>query len=51
MIYAAHLASIRQMSSQVLRGTAGEYQAPEQEGVARSRIKPSWDKAAKLLLL
>ena len=31
----AQLASVRQMSSQVLRGSAGEYQADEQAGVAR----------------
>ena len=31
----AHLASIRQMSMQVSRGSAGEYQADEQAGVAR----------------
>ena len=31
---AAQLASIRQMSRQVSRGSAGEYQADEQAGVA-----------------
>ena len=31
----AQLASIRQMSGQVSRGSAGEYQADEQAGVAR----------------
>ena len=31
----AQLASIRQMSRQVSRGSAGEYQADEQAGVAR----------------
>ena len=31
----AQLASIRQMSRQVLRGSAEEYQADEQAGVAR----------------
>ena len=33
----AQLASIRQMSSQVSRGSAGDYQADEQAGVARLR--------------
>ena len=32
---AALLASIRQMSGQVSRGSAGEYQADERAGVAR----------------
>ena len=32
---AAQLASIRQMSRQVSRGSTGEYQADEQAGVAR----------------
>ena len=32
--YEAELASIRQMSRQVSRGSAGEYQADEQAGVA-----------------
>ena len=31
----AQLARIRQMSGQVSRGSAGEYQADEQAGVAR----------------
>ena len=34
-------ASIRQMSRQVLRGSAGEYQADEQAGVARLRWRVS----------
>ena len=34
---AAPLASIRQMSRQVSRGSVGEYQADEQAGVARLR--------------
>ena len=33
--HAAQLASIRQMSGQVSRGSSGEYQADEQAGVAR----------------
>ena len=33
----AQLASIRQMSRQVSRGSVGEYQADEQAGVARLR--------------
>ena len=35
MTGAAPLASIRQMCRQVSRGSAGEYQADEQAGVAR----------------
>ena len=35
------LASIRQMSRQVSRGSAGEYQADEQAGVARLRWRVS----------
>ena len=38
---AAQLASIRQMSRQVSRGSAGEYQADEQAGVARLRWRVS----------
>ena len=38
---AAPLASIRQMSRQVSRGSAGEYQADEQVGVARLRWRVS----------
>ena len=34
MCRAAQLASIKQMSRQVSRGSAGEYQADEQAGVA-----------------
>ena len=37
----APLASIRQMSRQVSRGSAGEYQADEQAGVARLRWRVS----------
>ena len=35
-VRAAQLASIRQMSGQVSRGSAGEYQADERAGVAGS---------------
>ena len=38
---AAQLASIRQMSGQVSRGSAGEYQADEQAGVPRLRWRVS----------
>ena len=38
---AALLASIRQMSRQVSHGSAGEYQADEQAGVARLRWRVS----------
>ena len=38
---AAHLASIRQMSGQVSRGSSGEYQADERAGVARLRWRVS----------
>ena len=38
---AAPLASIRQMSRQVSRGSAGEYQADEQAVVARLRWRVS----------
>ena len=38
---AAQLASIRQMSRQVSRGSPGEYQADEQAGVARLRWRVS----------
>ena len=37
----AQLASIRQVSRQVSRGSAGEYQAGEQAGVARLRWRVS----------
>ena len=37
----AQLASIRQMSRQLSRGYAGEYQADEQAGVARLRWRVS----------
>ena len=37
----AQLASIRQMRRQVSRGSAGEYQADEQAGVARLRWRVS----------
>ena len=37
----APLASIRQMSRQVSRGSAGEYQADEQAGVARRELDPT----------
>ena len=38
---AAQLASISHMSRQVSRGSAGEYQADEQAGVARLRWRVS----------
>ena len=34
-VHVAHLANIRQMNRQVSRGSAGEYQADEQAGVAQ----------------
>ena len=37
----AQLASIRQKSGQVFRGSAGEYQADERAGVARLRSQVS----------
>ena len=37
----AQLSSIRQMSGQVLRGSAGEYQADERAGVARLSCRVS----------
>ena len=41
MCRVAQLASIRQMSRQVSRGSAGEYQADEQAGVSRLRWRVS----------
>ena len=43
--FAAQLASIRQMSGQVSRGSAGDYQADERAGVARL----SWRVSGRLL--
>ena len=41
----AQLASIRQMSRQVSRGSAGEYQEDEQAGVARPDLSKKKKKA------
>ena len=44
---AAPLASIRQMSRQVSRGSAGEYEADERAGVARLRCRVSGRRAGR----
>ena len=43
----AQLASIRQMSRQVSRGSAGEYQADERAGVARLSCRVSGRRAGR----
>ena len=42
----AQLAIIKQMSRQVLRGSAGEYQADEQAGVSRLSWREQADEQA-----